>query len=61
MDSRDREGGAMIDEQVLLERIQRIEASQFRTEAMLRNLYRSIHNVPDVPKAPNLTIIKPTH
>ena len=61
MDSRDREGGAMIDEQVLLERIQRIEASQYRTEAILRNLYRDLHDIPDMPQPANLTIIKSTH
>ena len=61
MDSRDREGGAMIDEQVLLERIQRIEASQYRTEAILRNLYRDLHDIPDMPQPTKLSVIKPTH
>jgi hypothetical protein len=51
----------MIDEQVLLERIQRIEASQYRTEAMLRTLIRDLNYVPDMPQPANLTIIKPTH
>jgi hypothetical protein len=50
-----------MDDQVLLERIQRIEASQFRTEAMLRTLIRDLNYVPDVPQAPNLSVLKTTH
>ena len=61
MDSRDREGGDMIDEQVLLERIQRIEESQYRTEAMLRTLIRDLNYVPDMPQPTKLSVIKPTH
>jgi hypothetical protein len=47
--------------EITLERLQRIEASQFRTEAMLRTLIRDINYVPDVPQAPNLSVIKTTH
>jgi hypothetical protein len=47
--------------EIALERLQRIEASQFRTEAMLRTLIRDINYVPDVPQAPNLSVIKTTH
>jgi len=50
-----------MDDQILLERIQRIEASQFRTEAMLRTLIRDLNYVPDVPQAPNLSVMRPTH
>jgi hypothetical protein len=47
--------------EILLERIQKIEASQFRVEAILRNIYRELNYVPDVPQAPNLSVIKTTH
>ena len=47
--------------EILLERIQKIEASQFRVEAMLRTLIRELNYVPDVPQAPNLSVIKTTH
>ena len=47
--------------EITLERIQRIEASQFRVEAILRNIYRELNYVPDVPQAPNLSVIKTTH
>jgi hypothetical protein len=50
-----------MDDQILLERIQRIEASQFRTEAMLRTLIRDLNYIPDVPQAPNLSVMRPTH
>lgn len=45
----------------MLERIQRIEASQFRTEAMLRTLIRDMNYIPDALQAPNLSVIKTTH
>jgi hypothetical protein len=50
-----------MDDQVLLERIQRIEASQFRVEAMLRTVIRDLNYIPDVPQAPNLSVMRPTH
>ena len=61
MDTRDRRGGTKVNEEILLERIQKIEASQFRTEAMLRTLIRDMNYIPDVPQAPNLTVMRPTH
>ena len=60
MDSRDREGGAMIDEQILLERIQRIEKTQEQILATLRTFIRELTYIQNETK-PNLTIIKPTH
>jgi hypothetical protein len=50
-----------MDDQILLERIQRIEASQFRVEAMLRTVIRDLNYIPDVPQAPNLSVMRPTH
>jgi len=50
-----------MNEEILLERIQRIEASQLRTEAMLRTVIRDLNYVPDVPQAPNLSVMRPTH
>lgn len=50
-----------MDDQIILERIQRIEASQFRTEAMLRTLIRDLHYIPDTVQAPQLSVIKTTH
>jgi hypothetical protein len=47
--------------EIILDRIQKIEASQFRTEAILRNIYRELNYIPDVPQAPNLSVIKTTH
>lgn len=61
MDTRDRTGGDIMDELILLARIQKIEASQLRTEAMLRTLIRDMNYIPDVPQAPNLTVMRPTH
>ena len=61
MDTRDRRGGTKMNEEILLERIQRIEASQLRTEAMLRTVIRDLNYVPDVPQAPNLSVMRPTH
>ena len=60
MDSRDREGGAMIDEQILLERIQRIEKTQEQILATLRTFIRELNYIQNETK-PNLSIIKPTH
>ena len=60
MDSRNREGGAMIDEQILLERIQRIEKTQEQILATLRTFIRELNYIPNETK-PNLSIIKPTH
>lgn len=50
-----------MDDQIMLERIQRIEASQYRTEAMLRTIIRDLSFIPDMPQAPNLSVIKTTH
>lgn len=61
MDTRDRTGGDIMDELILLARIQKIEASQLRVEAMLRTIIRDLNYVPDVPQAPNLTVMRPTH
>ena len=61
MDTRDGRIGAKVNEEILLERIQRIEESQFRTEAMLRTLIRDLNYVPDVPEPVKLSVIKPTH
>jgi hypothetical protein len=54
--------------EIILERIQRIEESikhiensNHRQEAILRNIYRELNYVPDVPQAPNLSVIKTTH
>ena len=60
MDSRDREGGDMIDEQILLERIQRIEKTQEQILATLRTFIRELNYIQNETK-PNLSIIKPTH
>ena len=61
MDTRNRTGGDIMDELIVLERIQKIEASQLRVEAMLRTIIRDLNFVPDVPQAPNLSVIKTTH
>ena len=61
MDTRDGRVGAKVNEEILLERIQRIEESQFRTEAMLRTLIRDLNYIPSDTKPPQLTVIKPTH
>jgi hypothetical protein len=50
-----------MNEEILLERIQKIEASQLRVEAMLRTIIRDLNYVPDVPQAPNLSVMRPTH
>ena len=50
-----------MNEEVLLERIQRIEASQLRTEAMLRTIIRDLNYIPGDTKPPQLSVIKPTH
>jgi hypothetical protein len=50
-----------MDDQILLERIQRIEASQFRVEAMLRTVIRDLNYVPDEPQVPKLSVMRPTH
>jgi hypothetical protein len=50
-----------MDEQIILQRIQKIEASQLRTEAMLRTIIRDLNYIPDVPQAPNLSVMRPTH
>ena len=50
-----------MDELIILERIQKIEASQLRVEAMLRSIIRDLNFIPDVPQAPNLSVIKTTH
>jgi hypothetical protein len=47
--------------EIILERMQRMEASQFRTEAMLRTLIRDLNYIPDVPQAPKLSVMRPTH
>jgi hypothetical protein len=60
MDSRDREGGDMIDEQILLERIQRIEKTQEQILATLRTFIRELNYIQNETK-PNLSVIKPTH
>ena len=61
MDTRNRTGGDIMDELIILERIQKIEASQLRVEAMLRSIIRDLNFIPDVPQAPNLSVIKTTH
>ena len=61
MDTRNRTGGDIMDELIILERIQKIEASQLRVEAMLRSIIRDLNFIPDVPQAPNLTVMRPTH
>jgi hypothetical protein len=50
-----------MDNEIMLERIQRIEASQFRTEAMLRTLIRDLNYIPDAQQTPQLSVIKTTH
>jgi hypothetical protein len=50
-----------MDEQIILERIQKIEASQYRVEAMLRTLIRYLNYIPDEPQVPQLSILKTTH
>lgn len=65
MDTRDRTGGDIMDELMILARIQKIEASQLRTEAMLRTLIRDLLFEPPIvsqpKKLPNLSVIKTTH
>ena len=68
MDTRDRRGGTKVNEEILLERIQRIEQTQEKIAktqeqifATLRTLIRDMNYVPDVPQAPNLSVIKTTH
>jgi len=50
----------MIDEQILLERIQRIEKTQEQILATLRTFIRELNYIQNETK-PNLSIIKPTH
>lgn len=54
-----------MDELMILARIQKIEASQLRTEAMLRTLIRDLLFEPPIvsqpKKLPNLSVIKTTH
>jgi hypothetical protein len=54
--------------EIILERVQRIEESikhiensNHRQEAILRNIYRELNYIPDVPQAPNLSVMRPTH
>lgn len=62
MDSRYGKGRAkVIDEQVLLERIQKIEKTQEQIFAALRTLIRDLNYIPGDTKPPQLTVIKPTH
>ena len=53
MDTRNRTGGDIMDELIILERIQKIEASQLRVEAMLRSIIGDLNFIPVVPQAPN--------
>ena len=57
-----------MNEEILLERIQRIEQTQEKIAktqeqifATLRTLIRDMNYVPNVPQAPNLTVMRPTH
>jgi hypothetical protein len=50
-----------MNEEILLERIQRIESAIYRLEAMMRTIIRDMNHIPDAPQAPNLSVIKTTH
>lgn len=61
MDTRDGRGGAKVNEEILLERIQRIEETQYKILATLMTLIKDLNYVPDVPDPVKLSVIKPTH